>query len=68
MPADDSLHDMRMISSNHWPTFFGDLAQKYGGQLVSFEMGEDLLMDNPPASQVPLQGIEYDKHKGVVSY
>jgi hypothetical protein len=61
MTENESLHDMRMISSNHWPTFFSDVAQKYGGQPVSFEAGEDLLVDNPPASQVPLLGIEYEQ-------
>jgi hypothetical protein len=66
MTENESLHDMRMISSNHWPTFFSDVAQKYGGQPVSFEAGEDLLVDNPPASQVPLLGIEYEQHKGVI--
>jgi hypothetical protein len=63
---DESLHDMRMITNDHWKTFFGDLAQKYQGQPVSFELGEDLLLDNPPADEVPLLGIEYGKHKGVV--
>jgi hypothetical protein len=64
VPDEESLQDNAFL--HHWPTFFSDVAQKYGGQPVSFEAGEDLLVDNPPASQVPLLGIEYEQHKGVI--
>lgn len=61
----EGAHDMQMISSNHWQSFLTDLVRRYQGQLVSLEVGEDLLVNNPPAGEVTLQGIEYDKHKGV---
>jgi hypothetical protein len=32
------------------------------GKVVSFEVGEDLLANDPPANEMPLLGIEYDKH------
>ena len=65
MAENEYVHDMQMISSNHWQSFFADLDSRYRGQLVSFEMDEDLLVDNLSAAKVPLLGIEYDKHMGV---
>ena len=53
---------MRMISSKHWQSYFAHLAQKHMGKVVSFEVGEDLVANDPPANEVPLLGIEYDKH------
>ena len=66
MTENESTHDMQMISNSKWQTFFADLVQKYRGQLVSIEVGEDLLVDNPPPAKVPLLGVEYHRHKGVV--
>jgi hypothetical protein len=66
MTENESTHDMQMISNSQWKTFFANLAQEYRGQLVSIEVGQDLLVDNPPPGKVPLLGIEYEKHKGVV--
>jgi hypothetical protein len=66
MTGNESTHDMQMVSNSQWQTFFADLAQKYGGQLVSIEAGQDLLVDNPPPARVPLLSIDYHRHKGVV--
>jgi small-conductance mechanosensitive channel len=64
MTENEFPHDMQMISSSQWLTFFADLS-RYQGQLVSLEIDEDLLADDPASGKAPLLGVEYDKHKGV---
>ena len=64
MKENERPHDMQMISSSQWLTFFADLS-RYQGQLVSLEIDEDLLADDPTSGKAPLLRVEYDKHKGV---
>jgi hypothetical protein len=65
MTGNDFTHDMQMVVASDWQTFFADLAQRHQGQLVSVEVGRDVLIDRRPDAQVPLQGLAYDRHKGV---
>ena len=66
MTSTDSAHNMQMVISSQWGTFFADVAQKYQGRPVGVEIGEDLLLERPAGATAPLQGIAYDGHKGLV--
>jgi hypothetical protein len=56
-----------MLMSREWPSFFANLAKSHQGRLVAIEQDGDLLLDNPPAEGVSLQGVELrSSHKQYV--
>ncbi len=64
-----SHYSNEMLMSSDWPSFFAGLAKSHQGRPVAIEEDGDLLLDNPPAEGVPLQGIELRsdyKHKHYV--
>jgi len=60
MANDSELYHNDMLMSSEWPSFLANLAQSRRGQSIVIEQEDDLLLQQPPGREVPLQNIELD--------